>query len=197
MANTPTQKQSTLESIVGSYRGGLFVCRIWAMSLEVFLHRDLGERYLGWNAAAVWVLVPLYLLGWQGYDCRPMVLFLPVYLAVCLAARAGMARRRLRGEQCHSMYTGWPRFLGPKAKISELRMKQVWEPAVTMLLGWAVRDEFNAPLGTYLMIGGVCLFISVSTSTAVERMQALDLSDAVLEQEMVAERFREMRGERW
>ena len=196
MVNTPAQQLGPLDSMLGTLGLALFVVRTWATSLEVFLHRDLGERYLGWNAAAVLLLVPLYLLGWERYDPGPMLLFLGAYLFFCFIARMGMVRRRMRGESCHSMYTGWPRFLGPKAKISEIRMKQFVEPPITFLVGWMVRGEFNAPLGTYLMIGAVCLVISVNASETISRMRTLDMNDAVIEQEQTAERFRIMRGDR-
>ena len=101
-----------------------------------------------------------------------------------------------RGESCHSFYTGWPRFLGPKATISEMSMKRCWEPGILCLLGFAVRD-WNAPLGTYLIFGAASLAISVGASEAVERQRALDMNDAVIDQEQTAERFRVMRGERW
>ncbi len=194
MSVTPG-KNGSLESLAGSFNLAMFICRAWATSLAVFLHRDIGDRYLGWNAAAVLLLVPLYLLGWKGYDSEPMLLFLLAYTGLCCLARAGAVARRVRGEQFHSLYTGWPRFLGPKAKISELAMKKFWEPAVTFALGWAVREGIDAPLGTYLMLGGICLSITVRTSCAVDDKQALDLNDAVIEQEMIAERFREMRGD--
>jgi hypothetical protein len=185
-----------LESMRQSTNVAMLVFQIGAISMEVFLHRGFGERYLGPRAAAVFILIPLYSLGWQGYDLQPLFLFLGAYLLMCFVARAGIAERVRRGEQCHSFYTGWPRFLGPKAKISEIAMKRFWEPGITGLLGLAVRD-FNAPLGTYLIFGAISMACSVGASEAIERQRALDMNDAVIDQQQTAERFREMRGERY
>jgi hypothetical protein len=194
MSVGPRENAGPLQSMRGTLNVALFVVRSWATSLEVFLHRDIGERYLGWNAAAVLVLVPLYMLGWEGYDARPMEGFLLAFLGMCAVSRMAIFRRRLQGGSCHSLYTGWPRFLGAKAKITELRMKQVYEPIGVFVLGLTFRD-YEGPLATYLMIGAVCLFISVSASGTLERIRSLDLNDAVIEQELAAERFRGMRGD--
>jgi hypothetical protein len=45
------------------------------------------------------------------------------------------------------------------------------------------------------MIGGACLFLSVTLAEQQERARTLDLNDAVIDQQQVAERFRAMRGE--
>ncbi len=171
----------------------LLGCRSWATSLEVIVHRAPGERYLGLQAAGVLLLVPFYGLFWSGYDLSLLMAFLPVYLVMCIVARVQIFRRRHRGERCHSYYSGWPRFLGPKAKISEVRMKRFDEPVMTFAAGWLIR-QVDAPLGTYLMIGSVCMFINVNMSLALQQFQTLNMTDAVIEQEQIASRFREMRG---
>src|ERR1700759_4854793 len=79
-----------------------------AASVEVFLHRRFGERYLGVQAAAVLLLIPGYCLGWQGYNVQPMFLLWIAYLLMCLAHRVGGLIARWRGERGHSYYTGWP-----------------------------------------------------------------------------------------
>jgi hypothetical protein len=168
---------------------------VWATSLEVFLHRDFGERYLGLNSLGVLLLVPLYTAFWSPHDPRPMMCFLPAFLLMCVVARLGMAKRRFGGLQGHSLYNGWPRFLGAKAKVSERSMKLLHEPLIAGVVGWAVRDSYNAPLGTYLMIGGFCLFVSASINEAAARAQAMDLNDAEIDQRMTAERFRGMHGD--
>jgi hypothetical protein len=173
----------------------LFICQTWSTSIEVFLHRDMGERYLGLQAFCVVLLVPIFGLFWEGYDLEPLFLFISAYMVMCYVNRVQMVARRKRGEQCHSRYSGWPRFLGPKAKFSEMTMKRIVEPVITLLIGAVVRDS-NAPLGTYLMLGAVAMFITVSASQQAHRAQAQEMYDAVAEQEMVADTFREMHGDR-
>lgn len=196
MHSAPQDKTGPFSSLRGNLNLALFICRAWATSLEVFLHRDIGDRYLSWNSAAVLLLVPLYLLGWQGYDPRPLGWFLIAYLGMCGVARLNAAGRRARGEAGHSLYTGWPRFLGPKARWSEVFMKRMVEPVVTFLFGCMVRDWWNAPLGTYLMIGAVCLLLSASASDALERVRSMDLNDAIIEQQWTADRLRTYRSDR-
>jgi hypothetical protein len=185
-----------LESARNGLSVGLFICRVLAVSVEVFLHKGMGERYLGLQAAAVLLLVPVYSLFWPGYDLRPLMLFLPAYLVMCFVARAGIAARLKRGEHCHSHYTGWPHGIKPGTKCSELTAKRVVEPAIVMMAGFLLR-QFNPPLGTYLMFAAAGLLISVSASDAEQRTRSLDINDAVIDQEQVADRFREMRSERW
>jgi hypothetical protein len=76
----------------------IFICRSLATSVEVFIHRDIGERYLGTQAVAVLFIVPLFGLGREGYDLRLLLGFLPAYLVMCVIARIGMLKRRWRGE---------------------------------------------------------------------------------------------------
>lgn len=174
---------------------GLFLCRTCATSLEVILHKGMGRRYLGLQAAAALLLIPFYSLAWSEYDLRPLMCFLVVYIVMCFFARVDGLLRGRRGAQQHTFYSGWPRLMGTSTKICELTFKRFVEPALALAFGFALR-QVDPPLGTYLMIGGVCLFISVSAAEVAGRERASDMNDAVLEQEWIAERFRDMRGRR-
>ncbi|MBL9081602.1 MAG: hypothetical protein JNK76_07335 [Planctomycetales bacterium] len=180
----------------GLLHAALFVCRGFATSLEVFLHRGLGSRYLGLQAAAVLVLVPLFGCAWEGHDLTALLLFLPAYLVMCLVARGDMLRRRLRGEHCHTQYSGWPRLLKPGARMTELGCKQFCEPLLAFAAGFVVYQLNERPFGGYLMFSAVCLAISTNVDVALDRLRAENMNDAVIEQELLAERFRRMRGER-
>ncbi|MBL8827916.1 MAG: hypothetical protein JNM18_13145 [Planctomycetaceae bacterium] len=173
-----------------------FICGSLATSVEVFIHRDIGERYLGTQAAAVLVIVPLFGLGWEGYDLRLLFWFLPAYLVMCLIARIGMLKRRWRGEQGHSYYTGWPRGFSGRGKVSELTMKRFLEPLAILTIGGFV-CALDPPLGTYLMFAAGGLFISVNLSAEEDRTRVLDMHDAVIHQELIAERFRDLRRDQF
>lgn len=188
----PQPSESPFASARNSLNFGLSVSRIWATSLEVFLHSGLGHRYLGVQALAVLLLIPIYTMFWQGYDIRPLVWFLMAYLAMCFVNRIGNLARS--GERQHSYYTGWPRLIGRTSKLSELVVKRFIEPALALAIGFILRVNVNAPLGTYLMIGAGCLFVSVSASEMEDQTNLDDLHDRVIEQETIAERFRDMRG---
>lgn len=180
----------------GLFNAALFVCRAYATSLEVFLHRGLGSQYLGLQAAAVLILVPLFGCAWEGHDLTVLLLFIPAYLVMCIIARIDMFRRWRRGEYCHTQYSGWPRLMTAKATMTELACKQYVEPLLVFALGYCVLQMGERPFGGYLMFSAVCLAISTNIDVVVDRMRAAKMNDAVIEQELVAERFRKMRGER-
>jgi hypothetical protein len=195
--STPTrEKPSTLQSLRGSANLVLWVIRVWALSLEMFLHRNLGVRYMGFQAGLALLLMSLYSVFWPGYDLRAFSWFMFLYLAMWIKARFENAAARRRGEVYHSRYTGWPSVVGPKAKFSEITAKRYVEPGFILAFGLMLRELLGEqPLGTYLIMGAVCLFLSVQLGSVVEGVRQMDLSDAVIEQEFTAERFRETRGE--
>lgn len=172
-----------------------FVMRTWATSLEVFMHQNIGPRYLAGQALAVLLLIPLYAGFWRGYDLRYMYGYWLLYIPACMLSRRKSKVFAQFGRQCHSMYNGWPWLLQAKAKISELQMKQYYEPAMVFITGFSLYGYINDPLGMYLMIGSACLFLSVGMSVVTSRHQAMDLNDLAIEQELTAERLRGLRGD--
>ena len=167
----------------------------WATSVEVFLRRDFGVRYLNWQAAAVLLLVPLYAALWEGReDLRPLFWFLGAYLMMCIVARIGMLGRHLRGQHYHSYYNGWPRLMRLFPKCTERTVKLYVEPALVSGLGLLIGNH-NAPLCIYLAAAGACLHISHSQAEFGYRQRAADMHDAVIDQEIIAEQYREMRRE--
>jgi len=173
-----------------------FISRIGAVTVEVFLHSRFGERYIGMEAAAALVLIPVFGLFWPDSDLLPLMQFLGVYLFMCLLARIGMTARRLRGDREHSRYTGFPHLLRLFRLLPEEAVKRFVEPFFVMCAG-VVSYDFNEPLGGYLMFAAVCLFISTNLDDMWTRTRALDISDAVMEQQVTAQRFREMQNKRW
>ena len=114
----------------------LFVFRAWATSIEVFLHRGFGERYVGAQGAAVLLLVPVYCLCCEGYDLGPMMYFLVAYLAMCIVARLGVVARRRRGEYGHSQYTGRPLIMWLLPGWDEVKVKANAEPLLIIVIGF-------------------------------------------------------------
>ena len=167
----------------------------WATSVQVFLHKNVGDRFLGIHAAAVLLLVPVYGAFWQGYDLRPLMWFLPVYLGAVAVARLGIVRRRFNGTRIHSFYTGFPRCMKPRSKLSEAQFKRYVEPVLAASTGLTFCMMGERPLGVYLIIAGVCVFLSASMSEIQFEQRATAMNDQVIEQQYVAERFREMQGQ--
>jgi hypothetical protein len=192
------QQQSSGPSHAATMNAAGFLARTCATSVEVMLHKRLGDRYLGLNAAAVLLLIPMYSLFWPGYDLRPLMWFLLVYLAAVVIARLDILTRNRNGTRIHRFYSGFPRCMSSRSKISELHCKRYVEPLLTALAGLGLYHlQGERPLGVYLMIAAACLFISVTISEIQFEQRAAAMNDQVIEQEYVAERFREMQGNRF
>lgn len=189
-------QQNSIEQFKNAASWLIFICQSLAVTAEVtLLRRRFGERYLGMQAGAGILIILLFSLCWPGYDLRPLMLYLIAYLVMCFRSRLNIIRRRLRGEFMHSYYSGLSRLTRLFPKASEVTVKRFIEPAA--LLGVSVMVmEFNQPLGTYLRLGGIGLFLSVNMIAVYDRARAMDLNDAVIDQEQVAEQFRNMRRPR-
>jgi hypothetical protein len=165
----------------------LFVVRVWATSIEVFIRRGMGRRYLGLHAAAVLLLVPLYCLFWELYDVRPMVWFLEAYVGMLLVSR--ISRLRRGKEDCHSYYDGFPRMLKSEHWECEVRFKRINEPLLVGCLGAGI-VVVSQPLGWYVIIGAIALAIQSEVWEQWEAARAMDIHDAMLEQSFLAKRLR-------
>jgi hypothetical protein len=192
-------QQETQSGPFEDARAGLnvmtFVARVGAVSMEVFLHSQIGCRYLGLQAVAVVVLIPFFGLMWPEEDQGPLMLLLLAYLMMCAMARLGSLSRRMRGIREHSRYTGLPHLVRYFPRIPEESVKRFVEPILVAVAG-ACAADFNAPLEHYLYFAAGCLFVSANLDDLWLRGQSTDLSDAVIEQQLSAERFRQMQA-RW
>ncbi|MCK6486426.1 MAG: hypothetical protein HUU22_11045 [Phycisphaerae bacterium] len=175
-----------------------FIAGVLAVSVEVFLRRSrtFGERYMGVQAALVILLVPIYCAWWGGYDVRPLFYFLAAYLFMCLVIRiGGILERRRGGAPQHSRYNGFPRLCRLFPRVREVTVKSIIEPAVVFLVG-VFMMPVSEPLGSYLMLASSGLLLSVNLLVGYERMRAMDMQDAAIEQRDLAESLRNGR-DRW
>jgi hypothetical protein len=163
-----------------------------ALSLEVFLHRRFGVRYIGLQAAGALLILFVYPAMWEGHDVRPLGGFLLAFLLMNAVARIGMMIRCWRGDGEHSYYTGRPWLMSILRGSSELTVKRGYEPLLVFLVG-ALTLPWSQPLGSYLMIAAFGLLASVHLQHSEEVTKAMDMFDAYTEQRNVAERFRRMR----
>lgn len=170
------------------------VARTWAISLEVFLHREMGVRYPGLLGPAVLLLVPVYGCCWEGYNLVPLCLFLLAFLAMCFRHRICVWRRSARNQvQGHSYYNGFPLLCRRFPALPEALVKQWIEPGLMLGIGIAV-TALNPPLGTYFLGGGIALAVTNGLAHGLRKQQALDMQDSLIEQQLLAERFREVRS---
>jgi hypothetical protein len=171
----------------------LFLAQTLAASVEVFLHGRFGRRYLGIQAAAVLVAIPIYSVFWPNQNVDAMWLFLGAYAVMLMVAKAGILRRELRGDIEHSYYSGRPRLMPVFRHIGEEDTKRCWEPTL-VALGGALLLSQNQPLAVYLIAAGVGLGIAEGIKHASRRNRTTDMNDAMFEQHNLMERVRGRRG---
>jgi hypothetical protein len=171
----------------------VFVCKIGAFPLEVFLRWGFGSRYIGMQAIAAFLLIPLWGGSWEGHDASALGWFFLGYCIMVIVARSDVIRRAMRGEITHSYYSGTPRLLAVVPAMSEVAIKRWLEPAVALMLAWYA-GLFSPPLGSLLTFSTVCLFVLVNINEFWARTQVLNLNDRVVEQEILMGRFRASRG---
>lgn len=106
-----------------------------------------------------------------------------------------MTFRSRKGPQEHSYYAGYPRLMRLCGCFKETTVKSCVEPILVFVTGAAL-CPYNEPLGGYLIFAAFGLFGSVHLAMGYERTRALDMHDAMIDQQNVTERFREMRGDR-
>ncbi|MCC6358735.1 MAG: hypothetical protein IT450_08335 [Phycisphaerales bacterium] len=174
-----------------------FLCRSLAAMVEVFLHKpgSFGQRYLGLPAAAAVLVGFFYTAFFRGHDIRPVLVFLVLYVFMCAVVRIATASRMRRGgAQGHSMYSGTPVVQRFACGLSEETVKRICEPMIVFLAG-SLTLAASEPLGTLLMLASFGLFACTNLAAGVDRTRALDMHDALLDQQRVGEHLNEMRGQ--
>ncbi len=173
----------------------LFIARSLAVSVELFLHRGFGDRYLGLPAAAGVPLILVFPIFWHGHDVGPLFGFLFAYMAMFLIERGRQLARFVRGGSCeHTYYSGRPWALSVWRRLDETKVKCLWEPLLVLLLGALIMD-FSQPLGGYLMLASAGLMVSANATRAQTHARVLDMHDAWIDQRNVMDELRGMRRE--
>ncbi len=182
--------QSPLDDTRRTMNLALLVIAAYATSLEVFLRRGIGSRYLGWQAVGVLILVPLHAYALPRHRADGLTLFLVAYLVACVVQRLGMLWNHWRGMTVHSRYSGYPWLLESHVRMSETTFKTWIEPPFVALCAWGIQLYVDRLLGTYLLLAACALHLQCRLWTQQEHIQQLDLRDGWIEQQMRASRFR-------
>ncbi len=189
------QEPSSAERLKATANWVFFVVRSLAVIAEVsFLRKGFGERYLGMQTFFALPVLLVYMAFWPGHDPRPLLWYLVLYLVMCGVARIDIARRRRAGLCVHSRHNGFPRIARLCPGMSEVAIKRSAEPLLVAGMGMLVA-MVNLPLGFFLLLTAVALFLTTGMNEAYERVRALDMHDMVIEQQQIAERFRTLRGQ--
>jgi len=168
------------------------VARSIALTVEIFLHRDFGAGYVGCGFIGVVVMLG-FAIHFADQDLRPLMGFMLIYGVRWLVVAIVTAIRYWSGKDMqHSQYNGEPYLWRFLSNWKETSFKHL-EGLVLILLGYGVRC-LNRPLGDYLMIASSMAFLRVYNLVAQQRERAIAMNDRTIETQIVADRFRDMRG---
>ena len=189
MQNQPSPRPSTTPQA-----GNLLFLLInaWALTVQVFLRKGFGSRYIGIQAFFGLAILLTYILFCDVHNGAPVAWFILAYSGMAATQRLAAGCRSLNGDTTHSRYSGWPVILGSQARVSEATVKQYVEPMLVFTIALAV-GPFNPPMGYYLFIAGFCLMLSAYESEYRVRLRTMEMNDAVMEQQEIGGRFRELR----
>jgi hypothetical protein len=165
--------------------------RAIALTVEVFLHYGFGCRYVGCGFMGI-VVILAFALHFPDQNLHPLLCYMVAFGALWLIATVSMLIRVWRGKDTvHSKYTGRPYLWRLLPNWKEMNVKHL-ESLAVILLGYGVH-YLNRPLGDYLMIAASLVFVRGYSLAIQQRDRAVAMNDAVIEQQIVAERFRDMR----
>ena len=167
----------------------MFAVMSYSTAMEVILHRNLGHRYLGFQAVAVLFLVPLHTVFMETRDPSLTAWFLLFYVLCCGAQRCNMWERRKRGQFEHSQYNGYPWLRGEKSNVSELAFKTWCEPGIVAFGGLMLCDLDRA-FGSFIVTCGASMCIKGLVSHQLRATETTDMRDSMIEQQQRADRFR-------
>lgn len=171
-----------------------WLSQVLETSLAVFFRSGFGRRYLGGQALAVFLIVLVFSACWPNDDPRPLLWFLALYFVGCIWARLGTARQVRRGIIQHSYYSGTPQLMRWPIirRMREATVKTLIEPLVVFFAA-AYLMPLNEPLASYLLIAAIGQMLSQGMARSYEEQRLMNARDAYLEQQQLAERFRERR----
>jgi hypothetical protein len=175
--------------VIGLVEG---VIRSTALTVEIFLHRGFGVRYIDCGLLGM-VVMFVFAMCFPDQNTRPLLCFMAVYGVVWLITTICTLIRFWRGKNVvHSLYTGRPFLWRLLESWREQNVKYV-EALLVILLGYGVH-HLNRPLGDYLMVAASVVLLRGYNIAAQRRLRAMEMNDSVIEQRLVAERFRDMQG---
>jgi hypothetical protein len=176
------------ERIFADLVGGL--ARSVALTVEVFLHSGFGAGYIGCGFMGV-VVMFVFTLCFPDQNPLPVLWFSVAYGVLWLVAAIKTLARYWSGrDRVHSKYTGRPHLWRLLPDWKEDNIKKL-EALAVILVGWGVH-YFSRELGNYLMLAALLVFLRVHNIVVQQRSRVVEMNDAVIEQKLIADRFREI-----
>lgn len=174
----------------------LLIAEVLAVPAEVCLRTRFGRHYLGMQAFLALFAILFWMLFFPGEDPRPIMFFWWVYLAMIVRARVESTILAARGRSVHTRYNGQPRLAAVFRKWPERKIK-AFEPFVTVFAG-ILLFGVSEPLGGFVIASGCSLAVVMGVLESTEQAKAEQMRDAWIEQQQLAQRFRELQeSERW
>jgi hypothetical protein len=173
----------------------VLAAQVIASPVEVMLRKNFGSKYFGVPSAIALFAVPMWALFWPGESPLGLWVLWVLFILMQLRARLESVRMLAKGQFIHTRYNGWPRLASVFKRMPEQKIKAGLEPLLVFVAG-VLLMPVSEPLGSYLMVAALSLGFNHSVIESVERAQALEMNDALIEQQAMAERFRQMRRDR-
>lgn len=160
----------------------MWLTQVIGAPFEAWLRRfgTWGSRAAGTPMAFGWLALLVFpALAFPREPQGPVVLFWLATTLLLLVHRIEGVRRRRRGYEAHSRYTGDSRFT-PAVTESQTKAKTLWEPAALFLAG-GVLLAVSLPLGAYTMVAAVCLSFTAACQEEADMAHQRALRDARFE----------------
>lgn len=166
----------------------------FAYLTEAMIHKNMGLRYIDASIPFALGILVLYPIFWPENDQRAFLVFSALFVLSHIGQRFSAARRRVMGDRFHSFYTGESLLAGLFPRLSERAVKRHVEPLFVVLLG-GIALYFDRPLGTLLMVSAGAMIATNEQQMRRERERVYAMHDALLENQMAADRFRGWYGD--
>ena len=168
-----------------------WLSHLLSIPLNVLLHFGPGERYIGIPGLIIIPCMVAYTMAFQSASWTPMFLLLFAYILMCLVWRGYAIFRRLWIKRpVHTRYGGRPLLHLLAPGLSETFVQYI-EAGLAVIVGLAL-SKVNAPFGGFLVLSGLGKTMALNIWAMVRRAEDWNRTDAMLEQQELAERSRDM-----
>ncbi len=171
------------------------IIRGGAASVELFLHRRFGVRYMSLFVGTGFLVICVYFYFIPVKQNKAFLAYGILFVVSWLLTSIKTWIRYSMGDNEHSLYRGYPRLLSRNRPHREYLTKQFVEPALVGFAGVCTLD-LNAPLGIYWIFAAMCVFAANANDRRVQNREAMIMHDAVVEQQLRASRFQQIHGVR-
>jgi len=190
-----TQQQNKFAPKQSPVNWPVIVCMSASLPIELLFHdfRTFGVRSIGARVAPAVLLMFVF----AGFDANenslPLFGLIIATVLLTVIAQICCRFRNRRGFNLHSRYSGRP-YATKLVNWSETNIKRL-EPLLACGIGCIVHVCFNHPLGSFLIVAAICMWITVGIDRMVSGDRALDMNDQMIEQRVAMENLRDMRGD--